>query len=85
MTKLDDLREFIRNKNNKPVAEKTNSTKAEKQEKTFSLEVAGSDATAKPLASFGDSETDPDLIEQIYSSARNRVPKGEGSSFWDQD
>jgi hypothetical protein len=75
---------ILRNKNKKPEAEKTNSTsKVEKQ--TFSLEVAGSDATANPLASFGTEETDPDIVSQVYSSARNRVPKGEGASSLDQD
>jgi hypothetical protein len=84
MTKLDDLRDFLRSKNKKPEAEKTNSTsKVEKQ--TFSLEVAGSDATANPLASFGTEETDPDIVSQVYSSARNRVPKGEAASSLDQD
>lgn len=55
------------------------------EKKEFSLEVAGSDATANPLASFGTEETDPDIVSQVYSSPRNRVPKGEGASYLDQD
>jgi len=82
MTKLDDLRDYLRNKGKKKDDSMSSQT-AEKE--TFSLEVAGSDATANPLASFGDSETDPDIIDQLYSSPRNRVPKGEGASYWDQD
>jgi hypothetical protein len=86
MTKLDDLREFIRNKNKKKDDNTDVSARKNLAEKeTFSLEVAGSDATANPLASFGTEETDPDIVEQLYSSARNRVPKGEGASSWDQD
>jgi hypothetical protein len=86
MTKLDDLRSYLKNKNKK----KNSDSDAEdnfntSQEKEFSLEVAGSEATTNPLASFGDSETDPDIIDQLYSSPRNRVPKGEGASSWDQD
>jgi hypothetical protein len=93
LTKLDDLREFIRNKNKKPAKSGENQEKqinkkfliSERENQEFSLEVAGSDATANPLASFGTEETDPDIVEQMYSSARNRVPKGEGASYWDQD
>jgi hypothetical protein len=81
LTKLDDLREFVRNKGKKK--DSTMKNIVEKQE--FSLEVAGSDATANPLASFGTEETDPDLVSQVYSTPRNRVPKGEGASYLDQD
>jgi hypothetical protein len=81
LTKLDDLREFVRNKGKKK--DSTMKNIVEKQE--FSLEVAGSDATANPLASFGTEDTDPDLVSQVYSSPRNRVPKGEGASSLDQD
>jgi hypothetical protein len=79
LTKLDDLREFVRNKSKK----KDNSVNKKITEKEFSLEVAGSDATSNPLASFGDSETDPDLIDQVYGSIRNRVLRGENASYWD--
>jgi hypothetical protein len=82
LTKLDDLREFVRNKGKKKddfISQKLT------EKETFSLEVAGSDATANPLASFGTEETDPDIVEQMYSSARNTVPRGEGASYWDQD
>jgi hypothetical protein len=86
LTKLDDLRDFLRNKDkDKKECKKSLHSEQETEKETFSLEVAGSDANANPLASFGDSETDPDLIEQMYSSPRNRVPKGEGASYWDQD
>jgi hypothetical protein len=84
MTKLDDLRAFVRNKQKNKNNSEPSSKKLEEKE-TFSLDVAGSDATANPLASFGTEETDPDLVEQMYSSPRNRVPKGEGASYWDQD
>jgi hypothetical protein len=87
MTKLDDLRDFVRNKNKKK--DNDNKMKSEQEteteKETFSLEVAGSDASANPLSSFGTEETDPDLISQVYHSNRNRVPRGEGASSWDQD
>jgi hypothetical protein len=82
LTKLDDLRNFVRNKNKKN--DDDNPIEKNLIEKV-SLEVAGSDATANPLASFGTEETDPDIVSQVYSSARNRVPKGENASYWDQD
>jgi hypothetical protein len=81
MTKLDDLREFIRSKNKKEEPQYKKSTeKEEKQE--YSLEVGG--ATDNPLASFGDDDTDKDLIDQLYSSPRGRVLRGDGA-VWDQD
>jgi hypothetical protein len=86
LTKLDDLREFVRNKHKKKNSDNADSVRKNLDEKeTFSAEVAGSDATSYPLASFGTEETDPDLVGQMYSSARNRVPRGEGASYWDQD
>jgi hypothetical protein len=45
LTKLDDLREFIRNKNKKPLGQEKNSN----QEEKFSLEVAGSEATTMSM------------------------------------
>ena len=84
MTKLDDLREFVRNKQKKNVnPDSVIKNITEKQE--FSAEVAGSDSTSSPLALFGTEESDPDLVSQVYSSARNRVPRGEEASSWDQD
>jgi hypothetical protein len=84
LTKLDDLRDFVRNKHNKQIDKEESARKnlAEKEEE-FSLEVAGT--TDNPLASFGDSETDPDIVEQLYSSPRNRVLPREGASYWNQD
>jgi len=84
LTKLDDLRDFVRNKHNKQIDKEESARKnlAEKEEE-FSLEVAGT--TDNPLASFRDSETDPDIVEQLYSSPRNRVLRREGASYWDQD
>lgn len=84
MTKLDDLRDFVRSKKNKK--ENNNSIKENFVEKEkFSLEVAGSDATSNPLASFGDSETAPDLIEQLHSNPRARALRGEGATYWDRN
>jgi hypothetical protein len=85
MTKLDDLRDFLRNKDKKASSNSFSEEKEKQEGEKFSLEVAGSDATANPLASFGTEEIDPDIVDQLYSSPRNRVPKGEGASSWDQD
>ena len=87
MTKLDDLREFVRNKHKdkKNVNPDSATKNIIQKEPEFSAEVAGSDSTSSPLASFGTEESDPDLVSQVYSSARNRVPRGEGASYLDQD
>jgi hypothetical protein len=82
LTKLDDLREFGRSKSKK----KDDSSKKDLVEKErFSLEVAGSESTTNPLASFGDSETDPDILDRLHMSPRHKPNMGEGASYWDQD
>lgn len=82
MTKLDDLRDYLRNKN-KPKGE--NSAQDKQQEQDFSIDVDGSEASRNPLASFGDDETDPNLVDQLYLSPKNRPLRGEGATYWDQE
>ena len=77
MTKFEELSEAI--------AKKNNSKKEYEDNDSLEVEVAGTETTKKPLVSFGDDETDKDLIDQLYSSVRNRVPKGENATGWDQD
>ena len=74
------MRQFLTDENKK---DDLSIQKLESKEKV-SLEVAGSDATANPLASFSNYEMDPDLIDQLYCLPMRRVPKGEGA-YWDQD
>ena len=81
MTKLDDLRDYLRNKNKKPIAEKA----IAETTKDFSLEVSGSDSSRDPMASFGTDESDPDLVDQLYLSPKNRPLQGEGATYWDQE
>jgi hypothetical protein len=75
MTKLDDLRQFLKDKNKKE-DDSGNKKLPNSQETEYSLEVGGT--TANPLASFGTEETDPDIVSQVYSSPR-KSPKGRGS------
>jgi len=81
MTKLDDLRDYLRNKN-KPKDDSVRKNLTEKED--FSLEVSGSDSSRDPMASFGTDESDPDLVDQLYLSPKNRPLRGEGV-YWDQD
>jgi hypothetical protein len=82
MTKLVDLREFGRSQSKK----KDDSSKKDLAEKErFSLEVAGSESTTSPLASFGDSEIDPDILDCLRMSPRHKPNMGEGASYLDQD
>lgn len=82
MTKLDDLRDYLRNKNKKKL-EVAKKNLAEKQD--FSLEVSGSESSRDPMASFGTDESDPDLVDQLYLSPKNRPLRGDGATYWDQD
>jgi len=84
LTKLDDLRAILHNKNKpKDDAGNTNIANTEKQE--FSLEVAGSESSRDPMASFGTDESDPDLVDQLYLSPKNRPLRGDGATYWDQE
>jgi hypothetical protein len=48
------------------------------------LEVSGlSPSSGNPLAAWGNEETDPDLIDQLYMSYRSRANRGENASSWD--
>jgi hypothetical protein len=49
------------------------------------LEVSGTETTKKPLVTFGDEETDMDLINQLYFKPRHKPLMGEFAQKWDQD
>lgn len=83
MTKFEELTDIISKKKNKAV--NYSKVRPPDDDNNEQLEVAGSESTKTPLLSTGDDETDPDLIDQLYRSNRNRVPRGEGASSWDSD
>ena len=85
MTKFEELTDLIwRNKNKS--AKKIIANDNDKQEDDdIELEVPGSESTRAPLVASASEDLDPDLIDMLYRSNRNRVPRGEGASAWDSD
>jgi hypothetical protein len=81
MTKFDELMDLIthnKNKCRKIIVD-------DKQDDDIQLEVSGSDSTRAPLVAAASEDLDPDLIDMLYRSNRNRAPRGEGASSWDSD
>lgn len=81
MTKFEELVDIItRNKNkNKNDKTKSSNSKDEDQE----IEVAGSESTKKPIISFGDDQTDMDLIDQLYFKGKHKPLEGQFADRWD--
>lgn len=73
MTKIEELSEAIAKKNQ---------SKKENEEDD-DLEVSGAESTKKPLVSFGDDETDMDLIDQLYSKGKHKPLEGQFAQKWD--
>lgn len=88
MTKFEELTDITHNRNKGKKKKATpflSSPNQDDNNNDIELEVSGTESTRAPLVSFGDEETDPDLIDQLYRSNRNRVLRGEGASYWDSD
>lgn len=78
MTKFEELMDIISKKKNK---DKEKNSKINSPEVDI-LEVAGSESSKKPLVSFGDDETDPDLLDQLHRSIKTKPNDGSGASSW---
>ena len=82
MTKFEDLMDIIiRNKNKsakKIVAD-------DKDDNDIQLEVSGSESTRAPLVASANEETDPDIINSLYTEARHKPNDGFGASAWHSD
>ena len=74
MTKFEELVDIITRNKNKG---KDKRRASEDQEEEQELEVAGSESTKKPMISFGDDQTDMDLIDQLYFKEKHRSLMGE--------
>lgn len=82
MTKFEELVDIITgNKKGKNESSK----EEEEQEQDQELEVAGSEITKKPLISFGDDETDMDLIDQLYFKPKHKPLEGQFADSWDEN
>lgn len=79
MTKFEELTDIITRNKNK------GNNKAQLAEEEFDddqeIEVAGSEKSKAPLVSFATDETDMDLTDQLYHSAKHKPTMGEGS-YW---
>lgn len=84
MTKFDELVELItRNKNKNRNKNKDFREKSSLTEQDDNLEVAGSEGSKNPIITFGDSETDPDLLEQLHRSPKHKPLDGFTADSWD--
>jgi hypothetical protein len=81
MTRIIELKD-IYNENKKKYA-LDNANIIDNSHTDISLEVSGSESDSKPLMSFTDDDTDPDLISRLYMSYRSRPSMGEGAERWD--
>ena len=82
MTRFEEIQALV--EKNKKRCKPAKST----EDDLLELEVHGITESSKggnPHMEFATDETDPDLIDQLYRSNRNRVPRGEGASAWDSD
>jgi len=83
MTNFEELVDIIsRKKNNEKKNIEKNSIISDDD---IEIEVSGTDSTRAPLVASANEELDPDIIDILYRSNRNRVPRGEGASAWDSD
>ncbi len=85
MTKFDELMDLITHNKNKDKKTTLASNSKFDDDKDIEIEVSGSDSTRAPLVAAASEDLDPDLIDMLYRSNRNRVPRGEGASHWDSD
>lgn len=81
MTKFDELVDIItRNKNKNKKNKDDVSDRAHQDQE---LEVAGSEGSKNPIITFGDSETDPDLLDQLHRSPKLKPNDGSNATSWD--
>jgi len=85
MTKFDELMDLITHNKNKDKKTTLASNSKFDDDKDIEIEVSGSESTKGPLVASANEELDPDIIDMLYTSNRNRVPRGEGASPWDSD
>jgi hypothetical protein len=77
MTKFEELTDIISHNKNKS-AKKIFDDDIE-------LEVSGSESSSVPLVATADEETDPDIIDMLYTEPRHKPNDGFGASAWDSD
>jgi len=81
MTKFDELVDIITRNKNRSKKNKDDVSNVIHQDQE--LEVAGAESSKNPLITFGDSETDPDLLGQLHRSPKTKPNDGFGVESWD--
>ena len=82
MTKFEELIDIITRNKNKNKG-KNESLKQEEDQQEDEIEVAGSEPTKRPIISFGDDQTDMDLIDQLYFKPKHKPLEGQFADRWD--
>jgi hypothetical protein len=82
VTKFDELMDIITRNKNKST-KKINVD--DKQDDDIQLEVSGSESTRAPLVASANEETDPDIINTLYTKARHKPNDGFGASAWNSN
>ncbi len=82
MTKFEELTDIISRNKNKSAKKIFDN---DKEEDDIELEVSGSESSSVPLVATSDEETDPDIIDMLYTKPRHKPNDGFGASAWDSD
>ena len=84
MTKFEELTDIIsHNKNKDKKLEKK--IFDDDKEDDIELEVSGSESSSAPLVASANEETDPDIIDMLYTKPRHKSNDGFGATPWDAD
>lgn len=82
MTKFEELTDIISRNKNKSAKKIFDD---DKEEDDIELAVSGSESSSVPLVATADEETDPDIIDMLYTKPRHKPNDGFGASAWDSD
>ncbi|MGC2441505.1 MAG: hypothetical protein WA390_08810 [Nitrososphaeraceae archaeon] len=82
MTKFEELTNIISHNKNKSAKKIFDD---DKEDDDIELEVSGSESSSVPLVATADEETDPDIIDMLYTKPRHKPNDGFGASAWDSD
>lgn len=83
MTKFEELTDIISHNKNKSAKKIFDDDKEDDDD--IELEVSGSESSSVSLVATADEETDPDIIDMLYTKPRHKPNDGFGASAWDSD
>ena len=85
MTEFEELTDIISHNKNKDKKLAKKIFDDDKEDDDIELEVSGSESSSVPLVATADEETDPDIIDMLYTKPRHKPNDGFGASPWDSD